>query len=185
MPALLPRENIVQPQDESIRLIPLTQGQVAIVDAADYECLMQWTWFAYWGRLSKSFYAARNIRKNSSSPYKYRMIAMHNFILGVERGGDHVNCEATLDNRRRNLRVATQSQQCMNQAIRSDNKSGYKGVSWRSERGKWFSCIYKDKKRIDLGHFDCKIQAALAYDNAAKNIFGEFAHLNFPIKNTL
>lgn len=75
---------------ELYREIPLTQGQVALVDASDYEWLMQWKWFALWNKTSRSFYAARN-PKNIDG--KRAHIRMNRLILGLEYGdprmGDH------------------------------------------------------------------------------------------------
>jgi hypothetical protein len=75
------REPVVQPLDESIKLIPLTKGQFALVDAADYDWLMQWPWNAYWHPRTKSYYARR-----AHGPL------MHRFILGLtdpKIKGDH------------------------------------------------------------------------------------------------
>ena len=90
---------------------------------------------------------------------------------------DHINGIKD-DNRWKNLREATCSQNKMNCGLSKRNKSGYKGVFWRKELGKWRASIKKDQKRIYLGHFDTKEGAAKAYNEAALKYFGEFARVN-------
>ena len=63
--------------------------------------------------------------------------------------------------------------------IPRNNTSGYKGVMWRKNRQKWISKINKNKNRYYLGHFDCPIEAAKAYDKKAIELYGEYANLNF------
>src|SRR6266481_2348808 len=96
------RHEVIQPQDQSIKLIPLTKGQSAIVDAADYEWLMQWNWTAQWSKNIGSFYAYRISGKT--------LIYMHRLITACEQGMDvdHIN-HHTLDNRRSNLRKGSHS----------------------------------------------------------------------------
>ncbi len=82
-----------------------------------------------------------------------------------------------LNNRWKNLRAATHVENIRNSRIRSNNTSGYKGVSWDVNRGKWQVGIRYDGKRHALGRFDDKEEAIAAYAAAAKRIFGEFAYL--------
>ena len=57
--------------------------------------------------------------------------------------------------------------------------SRYKGVCWHKRKKKWCVSICKSGKRAYLGPFDNETEAALAYDQKAKELFGEFAYLNF------
>lgn len=83
-----------------------------------------------------------------------------------------------LDNRRKNLRKATPTQQAIN-SLRV-NLTGYRGV-WRvANRPGYAVGIRVAGKAEYLGYFKDKIQAAKAYDEAAKLYHGEFAVLNFP-----
>ena len=84
---------------------------------------------------------------------------------------DHINGDG-LDNRWANLREATRSQNMCNTALRADNKSGFKGVSWVTARRKWHAQIAGKS----LGHFDNLEAAARAYRKAATERFGEFAN---------
>lgn len=152
-----------------MRLIPLSHGQFAQVDDCDYEWLMGWKWFASWDGKGRCFYAQR-------SPDRY---SMHRLILGLEKGEvrevDHVRTGETLNNQRSNLRLATRSQNNANRRIRSDNTSGYKGVSWNDKRKLWYSQIMKDGKAYPLGHFWTPQEAHAVYCRAAAEMFGEFA----------
>jgi hypothetical protein len=95
---------------------------------------------------------------------------------------DHINGNG-LDNRRENLRIATASQNHMNKTKqRGTYTSTYKGVSLRSDRLHlgWYANIKVEAKHIHLGRYPTEEAAAMAYDKKAKELFGEFAHLNFP-----
>lgn len=87
---------------------------------------------------------------------------------------DHINGDSS-DDKWTNLRLATISQNQHNAKIRSDNNSGYKGVSWHKQHQKWQAYLNLDCKRIYLGYFDCPKQAHAAYCDAANKYFGEFA----------
>lgn len=172
------RRFIEQPDDPTIRYIALTQGKYAIVDASDYEWLMQWNWFARKDKELKRWYAARSLIIDG----RPRMIHMHRVILGLDRldprTGDHIEPDLTLDNRRSNLRIATTAtEQCCNQRKRKDNKSGYKGVHFHKDSGKWETSISVNKKRIQLGLFHTAEEAYAAYCAAATKYHGEFARI--------
>ena len=89
-------------------------------------------------------------------------------------GVDHFNSDKT-DNRWRNLRQATQSQNNANSRRRADNTSGFKGVCWYEATGKWSSRIGVGGKKINLGYFDKPHLAYAAYCLAARKHFGDFA----------
>src|SRR2546425_1516194 len=87
-----------------------------------------------------------------------------------------------LNNRRYNLRVATHDDNQRNRSCqkRNNRTSQYKGVCL--EKGKWRVRIRVNGKNIEIGRFDSELQAALAYDKAAREHYGEFACCNFPLK---
>ena len=161
-----------------MKKIKLTQGQFALVDDADYEWLNQWKWHAQYCKYTDSYYA---VRKSPTVRGKRRLIRMHRQLLRLSRGdkrqADHIN-HATLDNRRNNLRGCTLQQNSMNRNPRQNTSSKYKGVYWNKEKRKWQVKITAGKKNKYLGCFNSEIDAARAYNEAAKKYFGEFAHLN-------
>jgi len=156
-----------------MKKIPLTKGYETIVDDEDFEWLSKFKWYA--STNSEGRIDARRALKNKKS------ILMQKQILQVPNSFriDHVN-HNTLDNRRKNLRIATPSQNNMNSRKYKNNSSGYMGVSWFKPRGKWRVRIDFNHKQLCLGYYDDLITAAKIYDKAAKKYHGEFATLNFP-----
>lgn len=155
------------------REIPLSRGLVAVVDDEDYDHVMSvGKWYADPAR--RTFYARKNIWVEG----KCKQIKMHKFITGWEYV-DHVNRNG-LDNRRANLRRATDAQNARNRSLRSDNTTGYKGVSFHKAVGRYTANISVKGARHYLGLYDDPADAARAYDEAALKWFGTFAHLNFP-----
>jgi len=107
---------------------------------------------------------------------------MHPELIEVGEGLliDHINQDG-MDNRRANLRAVTYSQNMYHRRKRSGAKqSKYKGIYWRKKNRKWQVQITFEKKRIHVGYFRSEIDAAKAYDRAARKYHGEFASLNFP-----
>lgn len=156
-----------------MKTIALTQGRVALVDDADFERLNQWTWCAWKHR--NTFYAQRARRVSEG---KSGVVFMHQEVCC--KGADHKNGNG-LDNRRSNLRPCTASQNSANQPLQKGNRSGFKGVSWQGGRlNKWTAQVQVLGKKIHLGCYSDKEDAARAYDAAAREHFGEFAQLNFP-----
>jgi hypothetical protein len=92
---------------------------------------------------------------------------------------DHRNLNG-LDNRRSNLRLATHGENNQNKRKRKGASSRYIGVSFEKRIKKWSARIMYKGKAIWLGNFKNEIDAALAYDKAARKYYGEFARLNFP-----
>jgi hypothetical protein len=105
--------------------------------------------------------------------------SLHRDIMGNPEGFvvDHVNGNK-LDNRKYNLRVCTVAENVRN-SVSTTGSSKYKGVSWDSSRNKWVAQIKFEREQYFLGRFDSEESAAKAYDDAAKDRFGEFARLNF------
>lgn len=147
--------------------IPLTKGHEAVVDATDFARL-----------------ASLGVKWCVSDGYavsaKYGR--MHRFLLGAKPGEmvDHVNGDK-LDNRRANLRIATNAQnQANRRAVRGTSK--FKGVCRQKRphsKDVWVARIVAGGQQVHLGSFDDEAVAALAYDAAARKHFGQFASLNF------
>lgn len=163
------------PETEHTKRIKLTQGKFAIVDAEDYEKLSRYKWYAQ--RHGERWYAVRNEYLGGG---EYRQIYMHREILNPPAGMeiDHINHDS-LDNRRVNIRICTNSQNMMNGNSHKGSSSKFKGVFWHKLRRKWQAQIRKNYKAIYLGYYDSEVEAARTYDRAAKDLFGEFAKPNF------
>ena len=108
---------------------------------------------------------------------------MHRLITNAPKGlmVDHINHNG-LDNRRKNLRLCTVSQNNRNRRpiTRPNKGSKYKGVTFDKKRNLFKAEIQHNKKKYFLGRFKSQIKAAQAYDKKARELFGEFAYLNFP-----
>lgn len=156
-----------------MKAIPLTRGKEAIVDDKDYAFLMQWKWFAH-----SEGYASRNAKKadgvSGNTIYMHRVIAERAGFMMTERI-DHKDGNG-FNNRRTNLRTASNQKNLANRGPNKNNKSGFKGVS--RDRGKWAAQIKVSGRHLHLGYFDSKNEAAKAYNAAAMKHFGEFAYQN-------
>jgi hypothetical protein len=150
--------------------IPLTRGFVAIVDPEDAErVLAAGSWHVKPN--GRVMYARREVQRQPR-----RWVLMHTFITGWPQT-DHRDGDG-LNNRRSNLRPATKAENGRNRRLHSNNTSGYRGVS--RSRQRWFAQIKVDGRKVSLGMYADPVDAARAYDQAAREHFGEFARLNFP-----
>lgn len=158
---------------EDHALIPL-HGQkgvfygYAMVDLCDLDDVKDIAW-----TLDPRGYVAGRPPGAKSSTTLHRWI-----FFGLAKGGgvDHIDGNR-IDNRRVNLRLATQAQNSRNTRLATNNTSGFKGVS-RTAEGRWRARITINRIEVRLGHFDTQEQAAAAYDAASATYHGEFASPN-------
>lgn len=138
-----------------MRKLKLTLGKFALVEDEDFEWLNQWKWTAE--QKDYTFYARRNSKK--------KKVYLHRQIIGAKKGEvvDHINRDG-LDNRRKNLRIVTPTQNNYNQKIRVDNTSGYKGIWWNRQRQKWVVEIWARKQKYYFGGYK-NIQEAIVIRN--------------------
>jgi hypothetical protein len=160
----------------TFRRIYLGEGRFTLVDHEVFYRLNIFQWYA--DGKGEKIYAVRNIVSANENP---KIVRLHREIMNPPKGllVDHKN-RNTLDNRRDNLRIATVSQNACNcRRNKSNASSQFKGVCLEKRIAKWIAVISRHGKRIHLGTFDNEIDAAKAYDEAAKKYHGEFARLNF------
>jgi hypothetical protein len=152
-----------------MKKIKLTKGKVALVDDEDFKWLSKHNWYA---SISGYNYYAQRTKKRKN-------IRMHRVILNAPKGVivDHINGNS-LDNRKQNLRLCSQSENMCNRLSPVINTSGFKGVSQIKTSKKWEAYINKDGKRVRLGNFLSAKEAALAYNKAAIKYPRDFAKLN-------
>jgi len=144
----------------NMKQIKLTQGKFAMVDNEDFEWLNHWKWSC-----DTKGYAVRHEQKSEYGVNSRRMIKMHRVINKTPTGlsTDHIS-QNKLDNRKLNLRVATNSQNQHNTKISILNTSGYKGVYWDKKYKRWCARATIMGKKIFGGGFFNKQEAAKAYE---------------------
>ena len=154
--------------------IPLTQGKVALVDDEDFARVGLHKWYYH-----STGYARRTVhighgRKHRTTGVEF----LHRSVIQAPDGWqvDHIN-HNKLDCRRANLRLCTHGQNITNRSSQARSTSQYKGVHFTKNR--WQATIQVNGKSIYLGRFTDEVDAALAYDAAARICHGEFAWLNF------
>lgn len=154
-----------------MKTIPLTNGKSTLVDDENFDMLNAHKWHA--SKSGHKFYAQSKIWNGE----KWKTTMMHRLIMQTPSGfeTDHINGDG-LDNRRDNLRVATRAQNSVNAGSHRDSILGVKGVS--PERGKYKATIRINGKSKNLGRFHDIGAAIAAYQAAAKEHHGEFAHVS-------
>lgn len=163
-----------------MRTVPLhgkkAGGRVALVDDADYDLVMAYRWNIREtlrpGRRTYGPYAEAYARRDGRAT----KVQMHGLITGWLMV-DHKDHDG-LNNQRSNLRPATTAQNNHNQRPRIGHSSQYKGVTWHKKIRKWQATIKIGGKCRYLGVFAVEQEAARAYNAAALEAYGEYAHLN-------
>jgi hypothetical protein len=148
----------------------LPSGQKFMFDKEDFAIVRRYRWV----------YDMGYVRMGGCG--KQRLF-LHNLLLGLGRGingmfVDHIN-QDRLDNRRNNLRIATKSQNGMNRYAQSNNTTGYKGVGFMPQNGKYRARIKINGQEFHIGLYATAELAAHAYDRAAVMLHGNFACTNF------
>ena len=112
----------------------------ALIDAEDWYLVGQMKWELFRGRALHRIYVGRG---------KYKVLFLHRVLMGmcndIELSVDHINGDP-LDNRKDNLRICTHAENMRNVRMHRDNSSGYKGVSFHPQTGKWRSRIMVNGK---------------------------------------
>lgn len=151
--------------------IPLTDGKFATVDHQDFVSLAGLTWHC----------TSQGRAATGRTNYMHKVIAAQMGIVGEV---DHIDGNP-LNNRRSNLRGCTRSQNLANSPKCRGSTSQYKGVHWSESHLGWVAQIKQNGKMKYLGQFGSEVEAAVCYDQAAKEKYKEFARLNFPFVQQL
>lgn len=154
--------------------IALKGGAIALIDDADYPLVSGRSWLLRKTSCAGLLYAYAHLPRAGG---RQRIVLMHRLILPQVYGmvTDHINGNG-LDNRRANLRICTQAENCRNSRKSKNNTVGFKGVFRRG--AKFRAAIFVDGATIVLGRFSSPVEAARAYDSAAEKHYGEFAATN-------
>lgn len=161
-----------------MKTISLTKGKVALVDDEDYERVNVFKWLYNNGYASRVVYHKRKGKKIKMSRFIMNVIDKNIIIDHKDRN--------PLNNQKNNLRRCTTPQNNINRGHKKNAKSTskYRGVSYIKRDNIFLCCIYFNRKKHHIGHFKTELSGALAYDKKAIELFGEYANLNFPKKET-
>lgn len=157
-----------------MKKINLRNGHVALIDNVDLCRVSKFTWFERNGYVMS--YIKNIYYKPELNNHPNRIQHLSKFILNASPNSivDHKN-RNRLDNRRKNLRIATRSQNQWNRSLQKNSTSGFKGVTWHKKDRKWHARIGINNQRIHLGGFKSKKEAFEAYKSAAAHLHGSFA----------
>lgn len=151
------------------------KGKEILLDKEDIDKYSKFKWY-----IANSL---KYVYRNNWTNGKNKLILLHKEIMNSPSFPvDHIN-RNTLDNRKKNLRICSNAQNCQNRKRDLKYKtSKYHGVYKRKDRKYWLSSIRVNGKLITIGQFNLEKDAAKAYDKFSRKYFGEFGIINFPQK---
>ena len=138
------------------------------IDPADVKLVSEYHWSP---RIGQTLY----VKNGKTDNYLHRLLL--GLVAGDGKIADHID-QNSLNCKRSNLRIVNSTQSNVNRGKRHDNTSGYIGVSWNRSARKWQAIIGSAHKKQHLGLFSVPEDAAMAYNDAAIRLFGEYAVLN-------
>ena len=150
-------------------------NQFALIDSEDILKVSISNWYLFYKKSNK-----RKPYVRSTGKIGGRQVSLHRYILGITDPAiqtDHINNDP-LDNRKSNLRTCTVAENNRNKSSHKNSTSQYLGVCYDRHRNKWAVCVCYNRKKVYRKRFNTEIEAALAYNKAAKKYFGEYANLN-------
>ncbi|MDR3560488.1 MAG: AP2 domain-containing protein [Negativicutes bacterium] len=150
-------------------IIKTRLGHEILIDDADYDKVKDYNWYVV--KYYNTYYAYAHTGNTT--------IKIHRLIMDAkpEERYDHWDGNG-LNNQRKNLRLCTNQQNAMNSRKAEGKSSRFKGVYWHKVSKMWMARIGVDYKMIYLGRYNSEIEAATAYNDKAKELFGEFAKVN-------
>lgn len=137
----------------------LSTGDVLLYDEEDADMVNGRKWYVF------------NPAPNSFYVQDCKGRSLHRILMNAPRGMcvDHINGNG-LDNRRSNLRLCTKRQNNLNSRLRSDNSSGFRGVSFYPRDKTWRARVFSGNKVVYQESFKSKEECAIAYDRAVLRI---------------
>lgn len=146
------------------------KGKEFWFDLEDYDLIKNYCWY-----IDSNGYVTANITVGNG---KYSRVYLSRLVVGCSEHYvvDHIRVNTKFDNRKSNLRIVTQSKNCMNRSLCKNNTTGVTGVYYRNN--KWYSLIMINGKSINLGRFDNFNDAVKARKEAEKEYFGEYSFDN-------
>lgn len=168
----------------AVKRIKLPDGQIAIIDKDDYWIKDTFPCWRANQKEKKYVTVVRWIKTEfGSAREEYKL---HRLVMKVQKNScknvDHIN-RNPLDNRKCNLRFASFYQNMRNRQLRDRSKftsiyQGVRNVKSKNKTNPWMAAISIRRKLLTIGHFPTEKEAALAYNNRAKELFGDFAFQN-------
>jgi hypothetical protein len=158
-----------------MKRIKLNLNKFALVDDSDFLLVKDFKWYFNPYKNSVSAKMEKGIKNR-------RRIYLHRLIINPKKGMevDHINGNGC-DNRRKNLRICTHSENLKNQKIRINNTCGFKGAYYMKSGKRprrWMAAITVNGKQKYLGYFSSAVEAGRAYNIAAAKYFKSFAAIN-------
>ena len=149
-----------------MKLLLTAKGLLILIDDQDFDRASQHSWCP-----DDKGYAKATIEQEQ--------VLLHRWLVGAQEGEevDHKN-HYTLDCRRENLRRCTKSQNMANMKTPKNNTTGFKGVTYDKRVDRYTARIKVNRHHMHLGSFATAEDAAIAYNHAALDWFGEFAYFN-------
>lgn len=155
---------------DSLELSVSRSVRGTLIDSEDWYLVGPMKWELIQGRAVHRIYVGNG---------KYKLLFLHRVLMGLcndtQMSVDHINGDP-LDNRKVNLRVCTHAENMRNTRMHRDNGSGYKGVSFHPQTGKWRARIMVSGHQIQLGLHSSPEEAHAAYSAAAVSYHGEFSN---------
>jgi hypothetical protein len=144
-----------------MQAIPLSQGQSVLVDDEDYPPLSDFRWCYRAERSGRQGYAVRHVKVEG----KDLLLYLHRQLLppGPDQEVIFLNHDR-LDCRRANLRIASKQEARRHHRVRSDSKSGSKGVRYNPDNETWTAVVYRHGHCYHVGSFSSKEAAEAAYE---------------------
>jgi len=160
---------------DGVCYIQLQNNIMCKIDEKDMTKIKKYKWYS---KGSKNYYYAVAHADNNSNS---NSVLMHRLIVSPPEGMfvDHINHD-TYNNTRKNLRIVTQRENCLNMRPRKGGTSEYQGVCWASHAKKWRAEMIKiingKRKKFHVGYFHDELEAGIARANAFVEHYGKKAN---------